>query len=226
MQYNAPNAKLRTGFVKHHEALLAGGAVPEGEQASVMDLYPQLIETEPEEKRGREATVMYLPDGRVDRIVEHANGAVKSVAIYNHNADVDLPESKFAYKTTNADIGSAPRSEVMRCPPLYVIHYDQIGRPNRVTFHHEYRKHKVPISATYKYSDNDPNSEPIEVEYNRVPDVSGTTGGFQDYYKLTVRYPSRSKGSFHFALCTTPAVSGLYGVVISEGAPTGPVAPL
>jgi hypothetical protein len=73
VQHNNPGIPNRTGFVHHSE-----------NASTTMDVYPQLLETEPAGNRGRIATVVYSQHSRAERLVEYSATGVKSASLFTY----------------------------------------------------------------------------------------------------------------------------------------------
>jgi len=180
VQHNNPGIPNRTGFVHH-----ADGAT------STMDVYPQLLETEPAANRGRIATVVYSAEGRADRLVEYAATGVKAVSLFTYNGH-RMPNKEVKFTTNDANAAQLPRETLEQGTMLSEVTYDTKGRPAEATIFRDFHGAKIPIKATFKYHADDIDCEPIEITYSHIPEENLNGDMFEVcitvcYYTFTQR---------------------------------------
>lgn len=182
VQHNNPGIPNRTGFVHHTE----------GQQTSTMDVYGQLLETEPAQQRGRLATVIYNAKGRAERLIEYNGTNVKSVSIYTYDRK-RMPVKEVKYATNDANAAQTPVETLAENrTPLCEVAYDSKGRPTEAMIYRDFKGSKVPIKAAYSYHKDDIDCEPIKVVYSHVPEENASGETIEvcltvHYYTYTTR---------------------------------------
>lgn len=94
IQYKNPSYPPQTGFV--HYVHRDDGA-PNNSPAE-MNIYPQILEREPENSRGKGATVMY-ENGSLARLVEYApNGDIIALSLFEYDEGrTKIPQRKLVF---------------------------------------------------------------------------------------------------------------------------------
>ena len=128
IQYKNPSYPPQTGFV--HYVHRDDGA-PNNSPAE-MHIYPQILEREPDNSRGKSATVMY-ENGSLARLVEYApNGDITSLSLFEYDEERSkIPQRKLVFgggKVPVELVRAGPEVVSVRLPPfdffnLYFIYF-------------------------------------------------------------------------------------------------------
>lgn len=117
IQYRSPSYPPQTGFIHYDGPSDSSRSHSHSNSPTEMNIYPLVLEREPDHSRGKSATVIY-ENGSLARLIEYLpNGDVTSLSLFEYTAEKKgkIPHRKLAFGGN----GRIP-VDLIRAPPQVI----------------------------------------------------------------------------------------------------------